>query len=594
MKKILISTLLTLNMLINCCCFAAFAQDADFDEISIDIEYSEEGVKLMVSGKTPAEYGQHILVAAYEPVMESGLTAELRNSKNPSLLEPLKTPAQTKVFRLEQIEAKKDGTFSGEWPLNEGIENGDYIIVKLSGAGKTPTGASKLFYFESQETFQTVTLRQLETLTGDALGNYLVEKKLLLGLEKADSYYLDNKFEGMFTAVRDNDFEKDAEGHRFDGTEDVVTVLNRVEALQNLSAAPTAADIADFISEFGHLLTYDLSENNADYTSMKEQSHTLAAGIITATPPICFNDVERIMEQSVGIAMLNSKDSTNIDPVVEKYATILGINADDYKSYCDTYTAYEVNKAFVERDFKQPTEVTAALTARIAILANGGDQTSNPPENEGTDDGDSSGDGGGGAPSRPVATTPIQGQEQTGNNSATGYTDLSKEHWAAESVKALSAKNVINGFEDGSFRPDDAVTREQLVKMLVEAFSLTGKSDVSFGDVAHDRWSAVYINAALACGIVQGVAEGSFAPGAAVTRQDAAVMLARLCDAKGIVISGEEYPTDSANIASYAQESVSRLAGAGIINGFEDGSFRPNEVLTRAQSAKLIYGLLNR
>lgn len=587
MKKIFISTFLALSMLMNICCFIAFAQDADFDEISVLIEYDEEGVVLSVSGKTPAAYEQRILMTVYKPAMADGLTAQLRDSDNPASLEPLKTPSETPVFRWDMITADKDGSFSGEWPLNEGIENGSYVVVKLTGAGKEPTGASKLFYYEAPQTFMTGTLRQLESLTGDALGEFLVEKRLLLGLEKDNSYYLDNEFEEMFAAIRDNDFEADSSGHRFDGSGDVNTVLDRVEALQNLAAAPTASDISGFISRFGHLLTYDLSENNADYTAVKTQSYAIAAGIVTANPPICFNDVERIIEQSVGIAIINTKDSETVGAEIEQYAAVLGIDKDEYEAYCAAYTDYEVNKAFVELDFKLPSDVAAAFSARKLILDNGGDSTSNPPDD------DSDNQGGGGAPSRPVATTPVQGQEPDGNNSTTGYTDLSKEHWAAEAVIALSSKNVINGFADGSFRPDDAVTREQLVKMLVEAFSVTGEAEISFDDVEPGRWSEKYISAAFAGTVVKGVSDTLFAPEKEVSRQDAAVMLARLCIAEGIVVSGEEYPTDKELVTDYAKEHVFRLMGAGVISGFEDGSFRPYDALTRAQAAKLIYGLIN-
>lgn len=592
MKRILISILLTLSILVNCCCFTAFAKDADFNEVSIDIQYNPGDVRLLVKGITPATYGQRIIVAVYSPETTEGLIG----AKDPSSIAPLMTPAETKVFRFDEIKAKKDGSFSGEWDLNEGVGNGDYIIVKLSGTGKTPVGASKLFYIESAETFQNQTLRKLEVLTGDELGKFMVEKKLVLGLEKDDSYYLDNEFEEMFVAVRDNDFKADAvTGHLFEGTDDVVTVLNRVVALQNLPAKPSAKDIAQFIRDFGHLLSYDFSENNNDYTLMKNESHSIAAGIITHIPPVCFTDVERIIEQSVGMAMLNSKDSTTIAPVVSKYATILGIDKADYEAYCNKYTAYEVNKAFVERNFKLPSEVPAALSARVAILAAGGDSTSDSSGNSGGAGGGGGGGGigGGSAPTRPVPGVSADTSTTPGADDKLIYTDLSATHWAAEAVNALSAKNVINGFSDGSFRPDDAVTREQLVKMLVEAFGLKGKSDVTFNDVAENRWSADYIAAALASGIVKGVAEGMFAPEAVVTRQDAAVMLARLCDSKGIVISGSAKPTDNENIADYAKESVYRLAGAGIISGFEDGTFRPNQALTRAQAAKLIYGLLN-
>ena len=88
--------------------------------------------------------------------------------------------------------------------------------------------------------------------------------------------------------------------------------------------------------------------------------------------------------------------------------------------------------------------------------------------------------------------------------------------------------------------------------------------------------------------------DGSFAPDNPVTRQDAAVMIARLCEKKGIALSGKGATADSDKIASYALESVEKLVGAGIISGFEDGSFRPAENLTRAQAAKLICVLLEK
>ena len=71
-------------------------------------------------------------------------------------------------------------------------------------------------------------------------------------------------------------------------------------------------------------------------------------------------------------------------------------------------------------------------------------------------------------------------------------------------------------------------------------------------------------------------------------------MLARLCDKKNITLAGLTAPMDNANVSDYAKESVARLFGAGVITGFEDGSFRPTETLTRAQAAKLIYSLLQR
>lgn len=586
MKRFFITIFLILTMAVSCD-FTVFARKAEFDEVSIDIQYDVNSARLVVSGVTPAKYNQRIIVTAYKPAMESGLTQELRTAKDPAALEPLTTPAETPVFRLDEITAKKDGSFSGEWYLNDGIENGTYMIIKLSGAGSAAVSASKLFYFESPEHFQNVTLRKLESLIGDALGEFLVEKRLLLALTEEDSYYLDNETEKMFAAVRDNDFKADAvTGHLFNSTSDITTVLNRVKALQNLPASPTQTDIAYFIRDFGYLLSYDFSASNADYMLMKENSHILAAGIFTNTPPICFTDVEKYIEQAVGLAMINSKDSTTIDPVIKKYALIMGIDKNDYETYCTEYTSYEVNKAFVGKDFTLPSQVVAAFKARAEVLKNGGDKTSYP-------DGGSNGNGGGGGgkTNRPVSGTSNVGT--IGNGSSTKiFSDVSNNHWAAAAIKELSVKNIVSGFPDGTFRPDDTVTREQLVKMLTEAFNLSGESDTSFTDVTPERWSAAYIIKAAANGIVKGTGDGAFSPEAFVTRQDAAVMLYNLCNTKGISLSGETLPKDSESIADYAKQSVNSLMGAGIILGFPDGSFNPTDVLTRAQSAKLIFSLL--
>jgi hypothetical protein len=131
--------------------------------------------------------------------------------------------------------------------------------------------------------------------------------------------------------------------------------------------------------------------------------------------------------------------------------------------------------------------------------------------------------------------------------------------------------------------------------MIVTAFDIYYDNGIAgFDDVSEDRWSHQYILIAASAGIVNGVTEDEFKPGNEVTRQDAAVMLARLCEKKGIKLEGQVTSTDSAQIADYAKESVEKLKAANIISGFEDGSFRPLEVLTRAQAAKLIYGLISR
>ena len=122
-----------------------------------------------------------------------------------------------------------------------------------------------------------------------------------------------------------------------------------------------------------------------------------------------------------------------------------------------------------------------------------------------------------------------------------------------------------------------------------------GDAKNDFADVSSDNWSATYIASAKANGLIKGVSENEFAPLSAVTREDIAVILYR-----ATLLAGKTYETKKENftdfddVSDYAKEAVAYMAGTGIINGFEDGSFNPKAPATRAQAAKLIYEALGK
>ena len=105
------------------------------------------------------------------------------------------------------------------------------------------------------------------------------------------------------------------------------------------------------------------------------------------------------------------------------------------------------------------------------------------------------------------------------------------------------------------------------------------------------EWYYAPVAAAVNAGIVTGVSDTEFAPNANITRQDMALMLTRAADAAGIELrSGAETTfTDEASIAGYALDAVKTMSRAGIVNGFDDGSFMPMNNATRAQAAVVIY-----
>jgi hypothetical protein len=191
------------------------------------------------------------------------------------------------------------------------------------------------------------------------------------------------------------------------------------------------------------------------------------------------------------------------------------------------------------------------------------------------------------SPSVGVASIFVTGPETlvVASNS-TQFSDVPSNYWARSAIESLTAADVINGFPNGTFEPNAAVTRAEFVKMLVVALGLApGSGTTNFTDVPADAWYAPYVSAAVQAGLVTGVTATTFDPGAAVTRQDVAVLLAR---ALRLSAATTLRFSDNGQIASWATGGVEAVVAAGYMNGFPNGTFQPTTPMTRAQAAKVL------
>lgn len=178
---------------------------------------------------------------------------------------------------------------------------------------------------------------------------------------------------------------------------------------------------------------------------------------------------------------------------------------------------------------------------------------------------------------------------------ASRFTDLAEAAWAKDYIEALADRGILSGVDEKHFLPNEAVTREQFVKMIAEAMQLSADSATTeFSDVRPEAWYAPYIAAAQKHGIIGGITEELFGVGAAVTRQDMCVILQRVLSAKGIsaTADGAEAFADASAIAPYAREAVGQMKALGIVNGLEDNTFAPLSYMSRAQAAKVLYLML--
>ncbi len=170
------------------------------------------------------------------------------------------------------------------------------------------------------------------------------------------------------------------------------------------------------------------------------------------------------------------------------------------------------------------------------------------------------------------------------------YNDVDGYDWAIEAIIGLTNAGIVNGMGDNEFNPAGDVTREQFCKMVVLMYGLDANdTSTYFVDVDESKWYAPYVNAAVKAGFVQGQSDEYFGIGESIMRQDMATILYRAIDMTNDMIVLDF--TDNDSIASYAADAVAELAGLGIINGYEDGSFKPRGSATRAEAAKVIWGV---
>ncbi|GIP23667.1 hypothetical protein J22TS3_39420 [Paenibacillus sp. J22TS3] len=143
-------------------------------------------------------------------------------------------------------------------------------------------------------------------------------------------------------------------------------------------------------------------------------------------------------------------------------------------------------------------------------------------------------------------------------------------------------------------KPDNSLTRAELIALINRYFNFTEEKAISFTDIKGDKWYHSEIAKAVQAGYVNGYSDGTIRPDQKVSRQETAVMLARALKLDAAASTGNLNSfKDAAAIASWSKDAVSSLAGRGVIEGYEDGTYRPNANLTRAEGVVLLSRMLN-
>ncbi len=281
---------------------------------------------------------------------------------------------------------------------------------------------------------------------------------------------------------------------------------------------------------------------------------------------------------------INGCDWSEILNIMNNNANFLG-----FEGISDSYAENEIENAMAaERPFADFDAAKKAFAEAKEAYDEKQEETEEPSSGGGWGGG---GSGGGSKLSiTPVVAPVLKPEILPVITEKYEFSDLGGFDWAKDSIYALTEKGIISKPESKEFIPGGNITREQFVKMLVCAFGEVDTSaECSFEDVDKTAWYYPYIATAEKLGIAKG-SDGKFGIGSNITRQDIAVMALRASELQAK--TADEVFADDADIADYAKEAVYTMKFLGIISGMGDGNFAPYQVATRAQAAKIMYGLI--
>lgn len=183
--------------------------------------------------------------------------------------------------------------------------------------------------------------------------------------------------------------------------------------------------------------------------------------------------------------------------------------------------------------------------------------------------------------------------------SGTKLTDVPDRHWAADSIRKAVQLGIVNGYGDGTFKPDKQVNRAEFIVMLARALKLpeNASTAVAFTDADKmAKWALPYIAQAEKRGLVSGYSDGTFRPDATITRAEMAVLIFRAAGLQKLEEADKlSLPfADADGIPAWALPYVAALTNVGLINGTDGNRFDPEGIVTRAQAVTIIIAMLNR
>ncbi len=484
-----------------------------------------------------------------------------------------------------------EGNFEILFPLSddEGILEIKLKVDKDGVVSDIPLDASKqTFEVASVSDINNLLLNlNTDNITAKDLENLILEEKASLpfevGVFKNTSPYI----RGLITTklVGMDDYNIDNIYSRFDDAV-IMCVANN---------SKNTADYVNIIKVYDEIINFSTSPLYAEYEGFT--NYEKFAEILKTNTFSSYADLVDAFEYGVVYAGLSGVSSYDeIIDVLDTYKDVLDITDEVTTIFAMTDNKIKIVNEETGKNLNSLT-TKALLKEKLNYLITNIDKLLRdktaaqlPPR--------PSGGGGGGGSSISVekdyvekeTTTPVYSEEVVNE-----FVDLGDVPWAQDHIRSLYKRGIVRGKELGNFYPQDKVTRAEFVKMVVVAFSLMEEEpSCKYIDVPQDHWSYKYVASAADIGIVSGYSANKFGVDGYITRQDMVAILIRVVYKLSLYEQMENRKittadfTDVDTVSDYAKGGVVMLANSGIISGYEDGTFGPNNDVTRAEAATVL------
>lgn len=452
------------------------------------------------------------------------------------------------------IQTGNDGNFKTEFSLPDKMPNGQYSVISYDASGKNINRLGLInddFLPDLQRINSAASAAETENIL-KSLTSYTIDEETLADFGKSISLYLYNI--------------RPVSGYT---KESFVKTYNMGEALAR--AASGDISLGDLLREYS---AYTDADYTNTYEKLSETGKTEADALFKKEISSISGNFAQVYMRIFEIAEIKgSKTAKELETSYLYSASQRNRSLADYNSL----SSYKKESVFLLMFSSIGSK--NSLSEIDALFDECVRKQKTPDKTAGGGGGGGNSSGANRGTSSPVSNS-VPAVMPDKND---GLSDI-RGHWAENDIKNLYEKGVINGFDDGKFCPDNAVTRAEFVKIMCRMFDLNGKGDCSFKDVSSSDWFYDAVCTAEKYGLAEG-SDGKFYPHKPITREDAAVILQRFLKTE---ITEDITFADSEKVSDYAVKAIQALAGKGIIKGYDDNTINPKGEITRAETAVII------